>query len=280
MGTIINRGIKLTTGRSTFLDRDALRNSSIWPMEGNAGPWAIANPMSNPAVVNAVQFDGTNDFLTRGADFTGLANGSFGTFSGWFKFNAGSDGIEMAVFGNNVASLFIEKAVDNKWRVIGSNPGFTPSLDLTSSATTTVSSGWSHLLTSWNLTTGVGQLYINDVDALGSNTVSSGTTVGYNLGTDWDFASLGGSFKLAADVSEIWFSSTDFIDLTIIANRRKFIGSDFKPVGLGANGETPTGVSPIMYLAGNNTTFATNKGTGGGMTTTGALTAATTSPSD
>ena len=64
----------------------------------------------------------------------------------------------------------------------------------------------------------------------------------------------------------------------------KFINGLGKPVSLGANGQIPTGAPPAIYLSlavGNPASdFATNLGTGGDFTITGALTTAPSSPSD
>ena len=47
------------------------------------------------------------------------------------------------------------------------------------------------------------------------------------------------------------------------SNRRKFINADLTPVDLGANGQTPTGTSPTIYMTGTPTEFLNNLGTGG-----------------
>jgi hypothetical protein len=64
------------------------------------------------------------------------------------------------------------------------------------------------------------------------------------------------------------------------ANRRLFISATGKPVSLGANGSTPFGTQPAIYLGNPLATWHTNLGAGGGFNVTGgALTAASTSPS-
>lgn len=65
-----------------------------------------------------------------------------------------------------------------------------------------------------------------------------------------------------------------------LATRRKFFDASGKPVYLGESGEIPTGVAPAIFFSGNATGFATNRGTGGAFTLVGALTNASTSPSD
>jgi hypothetical protein len=65
------------------------------------------------------------------------------------------------------------------------------------------------------------------------------------------------------DVSDTWIDSTH-LDFTVETNRRKFVGADGKPVNLGADGSTPTGVAPAIFFSGDASTFGTNRGTGGG----------------
>ena len=70
---------------------------------------------------------------------------------------------------------------------------------------------------------------------------------------------------------------------SVVANRRKYITATVKPVDLGSDGSNP-GSQPIVYLSVRSndaaTVFATNKGTGGNFSITGALALAATSPSD
>jgi hypothetical protein len=44
------------------------------------------------------------------------------------------------------------------------------------------------------------------------------------------------------------------------------------PVSLGADGSTPTGTAPIIFLSGATSSWETNKGSGGGFTENGGLT--------
>lgn len=82
------------------------------------------------------------------------------------------------------------------------------------------------------------------------------------------------------DMADVYFAPGQFLDLTVEANRRKFIDANGKPVDLGADGSTPTGTAPAVFFSGDASGFATNKGTGGAFTLTGSLTNASTSPSD
>jgi hypothetical protein len=86
------------------------------------------------------------------------------------------------------------------------------------------------------------------------------------------------------DVADYWIApgqslltDGDIAPATLAKFRDPITG---KPVDLGADGSTPTGLAPAIFFSGDETEFATNKGTGGAFTLTGTLTNATTSPSD
>jgi hypothetical protein len=131
--------------------------------------------------------------------------------------------------------------------------------------------GLVHVLASANLATGLGLLYLNDVDDTGSATLTNDTI-------DWtrgDFAIGGGSggqTKLSADVADLYINFGESLDLSVVANRRKFISASGKPVFLGADGSRPTGTAPAVFCSGPTATWRTNKGAGGGFTENGALT--------
>jgi len=104
MGTSVNRGVKLTTGRSTFLDRDAMRNWSGWPMEAEAGPWHIANPSGDPLfsqVQLLMPMDTASDI--KGATITTI-NGTPAFGSGVVN-GAGDAGTVVSLNGGSAFSI-------------------------------------------------------------------------------------------------------------------------------------------------------------------------------
>jgi hypothetical protein len=86
--------------------------------------------------------------------------------------------------------------------------------------------------------------------------------------------------KTNACLAEVYINLAEYVDLSVEANRRKFISSAGKPVNLGASGSVPTGTAPIMYFKGPASAFPTNLGTGGNFTVTGTLTDGSTNPTD
>lgn len=105
-----------------------------------------------------------------------------------------------------------------------------------------------------------------------------------------DFTIGGNAFDefMLGDMAEFWFapgvSLLNSIGDLPTGNLRKFRTADGKPVGLGADGSTPTGTAPAIYLRVAPTTgvandFLTNRGTGGDFTyASGALTLSSTNP--
>jgi hypothetical protein len=87
----------------------------------------------------------------------------------------------------------------------------------------------------------------------------------FNFGVDWSYV---------GDMADLWVAPGTFIDFSNVANRRKFIDADGKPVD-----PTNFPASAILF-SGDASTFGTNQGTGGSFTLTGTLTDATSSPSN
>lgn len=79
------------------------------------------------------------------------------------------------------------------------------------------------------------------------------------------------------DMADFWLDPGLLLDLNSSA-RFDFVTAAGKRVGLGANGEIPTGTRPALFFHGNKDTFGDNVGSGGDFATVGALLNATTSP--
>jgi hypothetical protein len=217
----------------------------------------------------AAEFDGTSDYLTRGANLTGVVDGKAGTLSCWVDL-LGGDGTNLVVFTTTNNRFQLLRVAANTYQVFGLNAANTVILNLAALGTKTSASGWCHLLASWDLATGAGQFYINDV-AVTNLSVATNDTIDY---TDTDFAvgaTPAGTLKMNGRIGELWVNTTTRIDLSVEANRRKFIDADLRPVYLGATGEVPTGTAPAVFMSGPAANWHTNKGAGGGMTLNGEL---------
>lgn len=234
--------------------------------------------------VQSVTLDGSNDYLSKVADFDGNADSKNVSGSMWLKFNGG-DGSDQYIMNADIANARrpeIYKDTSNKINISYRDPGgggtFTSAIKTTTSVT--AASGWKHVLWSFNGTTQ--HLYLTGASDLTStanvDATSDLTLSPWAVGADSD-----GNAKLNADIAELWIAHGVYIDLSQAANREKFI-TNGKPVDLGTDGSTPTGSAPTVYLSVRPgdaaTAFATNRGTGGNFTINGTLDLSATSPSD
>ena len=95
----------------------------------------------------------------------------------------------------------------------------------------------------------------------------------------------GDSYKnFVGELADVWIGVGQFLDLTVQANREKFIDANGKAADLGVDGSGPTGVAPAIFFHRDTdapaSDFASNRGTGGAFSLTGSLTASSTNPSD
>ncbi len=215
-------------------------------------------------VAQGVYFDATTS-TKRNANFVGIADSKVGTISFWYK--AHEDTLNQLVleegFGVNGGGLASVFRLSTGIMRIGLNSATNTNIAfINSTSTFKVADGWKHFLASWNLATATLQVYVEDaVEVSGSNS-SSNVTINYNDTTpQWFFFDPGSPGN--ADLADMWFDPTTAIDLSVIANRRKFISASLAPVNLGSTCELPTGTSPILCVKGPTNNWLTNLGTGG-----------------
>ena len=237
-------------------------------------------------IVDAADFDGTNDYMTRGDDLGGVANSPDGIVSFWVR-KDGGDGSIQAVLVNDTTGSKVSIVLGTFGRVQIDLGDLFPSSSLsieTEDNGLLAGTGWHHVLASWRVNQAISHLYLDDVsDRIVS--VSGDTTVGYLDATNWGIgAYTNASNKLNGCLAELYFAPGQYLDFSIPANRRKFITSTGKPAALGSTGSLPTGTAPAVYQHLANAeavaNFAVNRGTGGNFTITGTLDTASSSPSD
>src|SRR3990167_3942522 len=121
-----------------------------------------------PVLVASADFDGTNDYMTRGAGLTGAADSKTGILSLWVR-KDGGDGAanrvisstttlggttERAIIGWGVSNLFHVELLDNAGADV---------LNMETVSAFTASSTWLHILASWDVAALETHLYVNDV---------------------------------------------------------------------------------------------------------------------
>jgi len=234
-----------------------------------------------PYLPGALNFDGSNDYLLRGGTLTGIEDGKTGLISAWVKFTGG-DGSLMRLISQSGDYFLIQRNASgdgSTLQIVGKNSGGSNILVLTSSSGYAVTDGWLHVLASWNLATPAAHFYINDADAEAGVSTETDDNIKYTDPTNWAIgATTSAASKINADLAEVYFAA-EYLDISQEANRRKFIDATGKAVSLGADGSTPTGSQPVLYLRHNTgaavTDFATNLGSGGSFSITGTLVEAT-----
>lgn len=230
---------------------------------------------------NAVTFDGTNDWLNRGADLTGVSNSKKGIISFWFQFQ-GSDGSQQYIISGGNNNWYIRKETDNKFTILLGDSGGSPAIAFTSTSAYTADGNWHHFLASWdaNDPTDSSYLYIDDADDRATVTTAIDATLGYS-GTEHIIGSeASGNRPINAEIADMYINLVTSLDLSTESNRRKFIDDEDKPVNLGDDCSEPTGSQSIICFTNPTATWNISVGSGGGFTENGALTDAADSPSD
>lgn len=238
------------------------------------------------SLLDGADFDGSNDYMTRGAGLTGAADSKKGIFSAWIRIDGG-DSSTMHIFdgvttvGGSSVRVSVFRHSSNVLFVQCFNSSSTLRMSLQTTGTYLQSAQWLNILASWDVASSKGFLYINDVSDLGA-TLLTDDTLDYTL-ADWSVgADAGGNTKLNGCLAEVYFAPGQYLDFSIVANRRKFISANVEAVNLGDTGALPTGTAPLVYQHLDSgeavANFATNRGTGGNFTITGTLATSSTTP--
>lgn len=178
---------------------------------------------------------------------------SFGP-TGFFSFGPGDGGIQLTNQFLGTTSAFFNGAMPNP-------------------LPTTPLSCLLHFMMSVDTHAQVVQVYINDQPVTVTGTWTGSPPFEFNIAEGpniwaWDVAGvIGTTFHPA--FGDAWISNTpSFVDLSVTANRRKFISGAMMPVDLGSTGAGPFGYQPALYMSvrpgGVATDILNNLGVGGG----------------
>ena len=228
----------------------------------------------------------TPDYLSKVTDFTGNADSRTGILSAWVRLDGGN-GSTLEMLGSlaNTFNSFRNNA--NLFHFQVTDTGGVTTFVYKTVNTYTSGATWLNVLSSWDTNAGAGakvaHLYINDTSDV---TVTSDTGAAFDI--DYTVATwavgtnanaLGVNSNFDGCMAELYFAPGQYLDFSSSSNRRKFISATGKPVSLGTDGSTPTGVAPILYLPGVAASVNVNAGTGGNMTINGSPATCSTSPS-
>jgi hypothetical protein len=222
-----------------------------------------------PYAPNATLLNG--GYMTRGAALTGAANGGDMFISCWVQFHtlgARAHFFEMDV---GVGPLIMEKTAANQILFTWVDTGTTVRHSMITTNAPMVDERWHHIMIAVDHSVPTQLMYIDDVPATKTDTTNDNTgSMGW-VQTDLTLgARVGGSSKQDADWADFVMDDI-FLDISVIANRRKFIDASGNPVDIGTDGTTALAASPLICITNAFGTFHTNNGTGGGFTETGTL---------
>lgn len=227
---------------------------------GNAG-FGKAPGGSTPGAVGTSFATGSGQKAEISVATSGLANSPTLLMSLWFLrptgaasfaiLQGGGGGFIWDMIPNNVGTVFTR--LDNSDSALFDNTNM-PSI--------TVADTWVNVLLAYNRSTGARMRYVNDTN---KSSDTSGPT-GFDLAIAENTLALPPTGDTTTGLSMVYIS-TGFLDITVEANRRKFIDALGKPVGLGADGSLPTGSQPEIFAEDGN--IGNNLGSGGNATVTG-----------
>jgi hypothetical protein len=209
----------------------------------------------------AIDFDGTNDYLSRSSDLVGNTDGRTFTFSAW-------------VWNTNTTDAYIYANANNFYlglntfgRFVGSmtNTSGTVILDFVTPAFSVPINTWTNVLVSIDLTNSANRsVYINDIAQSVTWTTYSNQNIDFTKTTHYIDSNASGVLGKTR-LSNVYLDKT-YRDLSNVTNRRLFVTADLKP----ALGQAA--LNPIMYLPMSNPTApGTNSGTGGDFALTGVV---------
>ena len=218
----------------------------------------------------AIDFDGTNDYLSRSSDLTGNADGNTFTFSCWV-YNVGGAYIYTVDTGTSASGYSFQaqytSAGNLYFRAKEIAGGQATLLDFYV-VSIIPSQTWTNVLVSVDLAnTSNRKVYVNDIDVTASvvwTTFTNGN-IGFTNSYHTVQARYGGNNKYKGRLSNLFLDYT-YRDLSVTNNRRLFITEDGKP----ADGQA--GLNPIMYMPLDDPEdIGYNAGAGGDFTVNGVM---------
>jgi hypothetical protein len=215
----------------------------------------------------AIDYDGTNDFLSRSTDLVGNTDGKTFTFSAWVWVNATGatqylwsdhDGV------NQGLAIFLNTS--NQLRIFALTSAGATALSATVTTPLSLTNTFCNVLISIDLANSANRsVYVNDVQSTVTWTTYTNSNIAFAKTGHQVAATTGGSGLFGGRISNVFLDYT-YRDMSVTANRRLFVTADLKP----AAGQAA--LNPIMYLTmGNPTAPGTNSGTGGNFTLTGVV---------
>jgi hypothetical protein len=223
----------------------------------------------------AIDFDGTNDYLSRSSDLVGNTDSKTFTFSCFLYIFSEANSTWVYSTGE-VGSITSEFAINfesaiSGIRIFGGNNRNVLEVLYSGVTKNVLNYGWNHLLFSYDMSnTSLRSFYLNDslistVSYLTyTNNVIPFTNSNHRIG-NYTYSDSYEKFK--GRFAHVFLDYT-YRDLSIEDNRRLFITDDLKP----ANASILAALNPILYMQMTDPDTAhVNSGTGGDFTLNGTI---------
>ena len=227
---------------------------------------AAGNGISTGDVAEAIDFDGTNDYLRRTSDLTGNTTSKTFTFSAWI-WQGDTATSYFYVVSNGTNQRFVVRVVSGTLSVEGTNTSNAVILQVTCDlAAVSRTATFYHVLISMDMANAANRsIYINDIAQSLTVTTYTNAAIPFNQVDHVVAGTEGGGARDKGRLSNVFLDYT-YRDLSVTANRRLFVTADLKP----ADGQAS--LNPILYLPLNDPTApGANAGTGGNFTLTGTV---------
>jgi hypothetical protein len=265
---------------STTLNAIDLIDIATWD---GGGSWLSFGTSKNfglaPYAPNGVVFNGST-YLARNGQFTGAVDAIPFTFAFAVRFTGTQADQHILCINqssaNGFASLIIGRTSGNRIYLYGAS-GSATSFQMNTNTSLTNGQWYAVVGSIGDLT--ARNLYLNDaLDLAVTSQINVARDFTNTQNTVGTFADPPGTNNLVGELSDLWFQAGLYTDFAVASNRRKFFDASNKLVFKGANGQTPFGTAPTLFLSGSTNTWQNNLGTGGGMTVTGTLSTSATQP--
>jgi len=209
-----------------------------------------------------IDFDGTNDYLSRSSDLVGNTDSKTFTFSCWVY--PQETGLSQFLYDVTSGGYFLfSLSASGEFSVQGLTSGASIAVLMETSSGSVPFNTWSHLLISVDLANNQGSIFINDVSqTLVTNTKNNLFIDSSRTGAGIAASSAGGN-KVHGRLAGVYLDYT-YRDLSVESNRRDFIDAD----GLYVTPPTSGIISLPMDDADDP---GRNDGTGGDFTLNGII---------
>ena len=216
--------------------------------------------IDNPNFDAAKFINANNNKLVTTTDLTGLGTFRKATFVFSLLYENGITANSTIILGGDRSN--ISRGAGQILDVAMRKSNFVDVIRFSSTETLNPADGWMTLMISFDVDAigGASMAYLNDTKLTMANSTLVPDDITFTLSPS-GVITIGG-IDVQGCFAKVWADFGNNIDFDIEANRRKFVQADGSFEDLGANGETPTGTSPIIFHEGGIVAFKTALGTG------------------